>query len=634
MSKQINSPKEQPKQGMGKRGGGGGIAPAEKAKDFKGTVKKLFKYISKYKIAIILVVIFSIGSTIFTIVGPKILGNATTEIANGVMSKFTGGSGIDFPEVGKILLWVMGLYGLSAFLGYIQGLVMTQVSQKVGYNIRKDISKKINVLPMKYFDERQTGDVLSVITNDIDTLTTGLNQSATQLITSITTIVGVLIMMFSINVLMTIVALLILPISAILISFIMKRSQRHFIDQQDYLGDANGQIEETFSGINVVQVFNNQKQSIKKFEDTNKDLYDSSWKSQFFSGIMMPIMQFIGNLGYVVISVLGGYLAITGTITVGNIQSFIQYVRQFTQPIQQLAQVSNMMQSTIAASERIFDFLEAPEESQYAKNPAKMEVVENGVTKLKEVTEKDIIGNVKFDHVKFGYTEDKMIVNDFNVDVDKNQTVAIVGPTGGGKTTVIMLLMRFYDLNGGAIYIDGHDITDFDRNKLREMFGMVLQDTWLFSGTIMENIRYGRLDATDEEVYAAAKAAHAHRFIKTLSDGYDTVLNEDATNISQGQKQLLTIARTILSNPKILILDEATSSVDTRTEIQIKKAMDNLMKNRTSFIIAHRLSTIRDADTILVLKDGDIIERGNHEELIVKKGFYYDLYNSQFENVS
>lgn len=624
------SPKPQKRRGPG----GGNMAPAEKAKDFKGSAKKLLRYISNYKIGLIFVVVFAIAGTIFNIVGPRILGDATTELFNGVMDKFSGGAGINFENIASILLWLLGLYVLSTLFSFIQGIIMTQISQKVGYKLRKEINEKINRLPMKYFDKRQTGNVLSVITNDVDTLTMGLNQSATQLITSVTTIAGVLIMMFSINVIMTVVALLTLPVSVLLISFIVKKSQKHFVNQQDYLGDVNGQVEETFSGINIVQAFNNQKQNIKAFEHTNKKLYESSWKSQFLSGIMMPVMQFIGNLGYVVISVLGGYFAISGTITVGNIQSFIQYVRQFTQPIQQLAQVSNMMQSTIAASERIFEFLEEPEEVQTAVNHAKTEVIAHGVKTLRNTTIDDIKGSVTFDHVHFGYYEDKIIINNFNANIKTQQTVAIVGPTGGGKTTIVKLLMRFYDLNSGSIYVDDHNIADFDRSELRELFGMVLQDTWLFSGTIMENIRYGRLNATDEEVYAAAKAAHVHHFIQTLPDGYNTVLKEDATNISQGQKQLLTIARTILADPKILILDEATSSVDTRTEVRIQKAMNNLMKDRTSFIIAHRLSTIRDADLILVLKDGDIIEQGSHNDLLAEKGFYYELYNSQFENVS
>ena len=617
------------RRGRGPMGGGmhGGMNPAEKAKDFKGTMKKLFHYLGSYKIGLAAVLIFAAASTIFTIVGPKILGNATTEIFNGVMSKFSGGSGINFGAIGQILIFLICIYILSAVLSFIQGLIMSTITQKVGYKMRDEISKKIHRLPMNFFDKRQTGDVLSVITNDVDTFTTGLNQCSTQLITSVTTIIGILIMMFSMDVILTLIALITLPISFFIISKVIKKSQKHFTNQQNYLGEVNGQIEETFSGSIVVQAFNHEDDNIKEFENSNSKLYSSAWKSQFLSGLMMPIMQFIGNLSYVVIAVLGGYFAINGRITVGNIQSFIQYVRQFTQPIQQIAQISNMMQSIAAAAERVFIFLEEEEEQQTAENHA--EIYENG--SYRKVTPDDIIGNVTFENVCFGYNPDKIIIKNFSSQVKQGQKIAIVGPTGAGKTTIVKLLMRFYDLNSGSIYIDNYNVTDFDRSELREVFGMVLQDTWLFNGTIMENIRYGNLNASDEEVIKAAKAAHVHSFVQTLSDGYNMVLNEEASNVSQGQKQLLTIARTILADPKILILDEATSSVDTRTEIQIQKAMDNLMQGRTSFIIAHRLSTIKNADLILVMKDGDIVEQGTHDELIAKGGFYANLYNSQFE---
>lgn len=613
----------------GPMGGGmhGRMNPAEKAKDFKGTMKKLFHYLGSYKIGLAAVLIFAAASTIFTIVGPKILGNATTEIFNGVMSKFSGGSGINFGAIGQILIFLICIYILSAVLSFIQGLIMSTITQKVGYKMRDEISKKIHRLPMNFFDKRQTGDVLSVITNDVDTFTTGLNQCSTQLITSVTTIIGILIMMFSMDVILTLIALITLPISFFIISKVIKKSQKHFTNQQNYLGEVNGQIEETFSGSIVVQAFNHEEDNIKEFENSNSKLYSSAWKSQFLSGLMMPIMQFIGNLSYVVIAVLGGYFAISGRITVGNIQSFIQYVRQFTQPIQQIAQISNMMQSMAAAAERVFIFLEEEEEQQTAENHA--EIYENG--SYRKVTPDDIIGNVTFENVCFGYNPDKIIIKNFSSQVKQGQKIAIVGPTGAGKTTIVKLLMRFYDLNSGSIYIDNYNVTDFDRSELREVFGMVLQDTWLFNGTIMENIRYGNLNASDEEVIKAAKAAHVHSFVHTLPDGYNMVLNEEASNVSQGQKQLLTIARTILADPKILILDEATSSVDTRTEIQIQKAMDNLMQGRTSFIIAHRLSTIKNADLILVMKDGDIVEQGTHDELIAKGGFYANLYNSQFE---
>ena len=602
-------------------GGGphGGMGAGEKAKDFKGTIRKLMKYLSEYKIGLIFVLLFAIGSTIFNIAGPKILGKATTEIFTGLVGKVSGGSGIDFEKIAHILIFLMCLYVTSAIFSFIQGYIMTGVSQKLTYRLRKEISEKINRMPMNYFDTRTHGEVLSRVTNDIDTLSQSLNQSATQIITSFTTIIGVLIMMLSISPLMTLVALLILPISLGLISTIVKRSQRHFKNQQEYLGHVNGQVEEVYGGHNIVKAFNKETDVIKEFDETNEILYQSAWKSQFFSGMMMPIMQFVGNLGYVAVAILGGCLAIKKTIEVGDIQSFIQYVRNFTQPITQVAQVANMLQSTAAASERVFEFLEEEEEDQFAQNPVSVEGLE---------------GNVEFDHVHFGYNADKIIINDFSAKVKQGQKIAIVGPTGAGKTTMIKLLMRFYDVNSGAILIDGHNLKDFNRGELRQMFGMVLQDTWLFHGSIKENIRYGKLDATDEEVIEAAKAAHVHRFVQTLPNGYDMELNEEASNVSQGQKQLLTIARAILADPKILILDEATSSVDTRTEGRIQKAMDNLMRGRTSFIIAHRLSTIRDADLILVMKDGDIIEQGNHEELLKQNGFYAELYNSQFEKTS
>lgn len=616
----------------GPRRHGHGPAPVEKAKDFKGSILKLLKYIGRYKIALAFVIIFAVASTVFNILGPKIMGNATTELFNGIISKFSGGAGIDFAAIANILLWLIALYVASALFAFIQGLIMVNISQKIGYRMRNEIIRKINRLPMNYFDKKQTGEVLSIVTNDVDTLTTGLNQSTTQLITSAATIIGVLYMMFSINWMMTLIALLILPLSVGFVSVIGSKSQKYFKSQQDYLGHVNGQVEETFSGIRVVQAFNGEKKNIEEFDKANNILYTSAWKSQFLSGLMMPIMQFIGNTGYAAIAVLGGFLAINGTITVGNIQSFVQYVRQFTQPIQQLAQVSNMIQSMAAASERIFDFLSETEEEQTAENPA--EITDKITGKKRRVTPDDIDGSVSFDNVSFGYSSDKIIIKNFNAHIKPGQKVAIVGPTGAGKTTMVKLLMRFYDVTTGSISVGGYNIKNFDRSELRELFGMVLQDTWLFSGTIMENLRYGKLDATDEEVKNAAKAAHVHNFVRTLPDGYDMELNEDTSNISQGQKQLLTIARTILADPKILILDEATSSVDTRTEIRIQKAMDNLMKGRTSFIIAHRLSTIKDADLILVMKDGDIIEQGTHNQLLEKKGFYYDLYNSQFDKVS
>ncbi|RGT72752.1 ABC transporter ATP-binding protein [Ruminococcus sp. AF18-22] len=600
---------------MGHGGMGGGMQ-GEKPKDFKGTLKKLLIYMSAYRLQLLFVIIFAVCGTIFNIAGPKILGKATTEIFNGLVSKVSGGSGMDFGKIGQILFMTLGLYVISALCTFIQGMIMTGISQKTTYRLRKEISEKISRMPMDYFDTKPVGEILSRVTNDVDTVGQSLNQSATQLITSVTTIIGVLAMMLSISPLMTVMALLILPISAGLLSFVMKHSQRYFRDQQEYLGNVNGQVEEIYSGHNIIKAFNKEEDVIRAFNETNGKLYNAAWRSQFFSGMMMPIMQFIGNLGYVGVAILGGYLAIKRTIEVGDIQSFIQYVRNFTQPIQQIAQVSNMLQMTTAASERVFAFLDEKEEEQTAEDPVRVE---------------GLRGNVTFEHVRFGYNPDKTIIHDFSAEIKEGQKIAIVGPTGAGKTTMIKLLMRFYDVSSGAVKIDGHDIRDFNRNELREMFGMVLQDTWLFHGTIRDNIRYGRLDASEEEIVNAAKAAHVHRFVQTLPGGYDMELNEEASNVSQGQKQLLTIARAILADPKILILDEATSSVDTRTEVLIQKAMDNLMKGRTSFVIAHRLSTIRDADLILVMKDGDIVEQGTHDALIAQKGFYAELYNSQFE---
>ena len=597
-------------------GHGPGMRPTEKAKDFKGSMGKLFRYMSRYKLRFVMVFIFAVAGTVFNIAGPKILGKATTELFNGLVAKVNGTGSINFSKIGMILLWTLGLYLASACFSFIQGWIMTGISNDVTYNLRKDISKKINKLPLNYFESRTNGEILSRVTNDVDTLQMSLNQSLTQLITSITTLIGVFIMMLSINVWMTLAALLILPVSMFIIQAVMKHSQKYFQAQQNYLGAVNGQIEENFGGHDVVRVFNKENDVLEEFEKDNKKLYESAWKSQFFSGMMMPIMQFVGNLGYVMVALLGGVFVIKGSIEVGDIQSFFQYIRNFTQPIQQIAQVTNLLQSSAAASERVFEFLDEEEEVQQPENPDSIE---------------GLNGNVQFEHVEFGYNSDKIIVHDFSADVHDGQKVAIVGPTGAGKTTMVKLLMRFYDVNKGAIKVDGHDVRNFNRSELHEMFGMVLQDTWLFSGTIMENIRYGRLDATDEEVIAAAKAAHIHNFIMQQPGGYQMVLDEETSNISQGQKQLLTIARAILADNKILILDEATSSVDTRTEMQIQKAMDNLMKGRTSFVIAHRLSTIKDADLILVMKDGDIIEQGNHKELLAANGFYADLYNSQFD---
>lgn len=590
--------------------------PGEKARDFKGTTGKLLRYMGSYRYGLIAVLIFAIGGTAFNIAGPKILSKATTELFNGLMAKVSGTGGIDFEKIGRILLYLLGVYLLSTCLSFVQGLIMTGISQKLCYRFRKEISMKIHRMPFRYFESRTVGEVLSRITNDVDTLGQSLNQSITQLITSVTTIIGILIMMLSISPVMTLIALVILPVSGMLIGIVVKFSQKYFVAQQTYLGKVNGQVEEVYGGHNIVKAFNREEQALEEFNENNEALYQSAWKSQFLSGMMHPIMMFVGNLGYVAVAVSGSLLAIKGTIEVGDIQAFIQYVKNFTQPIVQVAQVSNMLQSMAAAAERVFEFLDEEEEDVEIAHPVRLDKIE---------------GAVSFEHVKFGYQEDKIIIHDFSSRIAPGQMVAIVGPTGAGKTTMVKLLMRFYDVNEGSIRVDGHDIREFNRSELREGFGMVLQDTWLFKGTIMENIRYGRLDATDEEVIAAAKAAHAHRFIQTLPGGYQMELNEDASNVSQGQKQLLTIARAILADNRILILDEATSSVDTRTEARIQKAMNNLMKGRTSFVIAHRLSTIRDADLILVMKDGDIIEQGNHEQLLAKKGFYAELYNSQFE---
>lgn len=598
-------------------------ANQEKAKDFKGTMGKLLnKYMAKYKWQLIIVIIFAIGGTIFNIVGPKILGNATTEIYTGLTSKITGGSGINFENIANILITLLILYVVSMCFSGIQGFVMTNVSQKVTYKMRNDLVSKINKLPMRYFDKKTNGEVLSIITNDIDTLSTNLNQSITQIISASCTLIGILAMMLSISWQMTLVSIIILPITLIIVSFIVSKSQKYFKRQQDYLGHVNGQVEEVYGGHNIVKAFNGEEKAIEKFEQENEVLYKSAWKSQFLSGLMHPIMNFMGNVSYVAVSILGGYYAIKGRITVGNIQSFIQYSKQFNQPIAQIAQISGTLQSMAAAAERIFEFLEEKEEIQELPN-AKSITDENGNIILD--------GNIEFDHVKFGYNPENIIINDFNAEVKDGQKIAIVGPTGAGKTTIVKLLMRFYDLNDGAIYIDGNNVTDYNRGDIRKLFGMVLQDTWLFNGTIKDNIKYGKPDATDSEVIEAAKAAHIHHFIKTLPNSYNMVLNEETSNISAGQKQLLTIARVILANPKILILDEATSSIDTRTEIQIQSAMDNLMKGRTSFIIAHRLSTIKNADLILVMQHGDIVEQGTHEELLAKNGAYANLYNSQFE---
>lgn len=597
-------------------GPGRGMIPGEKSKDFKNSIEKLVRYLGRYWYAIVAVMIFAAVSTVFSVAGPKVMARATNALVEGLGKKIAGTGSIDFTYIAKVLLFTLGLYICSAVFSFIQGMIMTGITQKTCYRMRKEISEKINRMPMKYFESRTYGEVLSRITNDVDTLGQSLNQSVTQIITSVATLVGTLVMMISISGIMTLISLVILPVSAILISFIIKHSQKYFRQQQEYLGHINGQVEEVYGGHLVVQAYNKQESTIKKFEDTNQILFQSAWKSQFLSGLMQPIMQFVGNLGYVGVAISGGLLAIRGTIGVGEIQAFIQYVRNFTQPIQQIAQVANMLQSMAAASERVFEFLDEEEEELTVEHAVHLDHVD---------------GYVDFSHVSFGYNPDQIIIRDFSAHVTPGQKIAIVGPTGAGKTTMVKLLMRFYDVTGGAIQVDGHDIRDFNRQELRDAFGMVLQDTWLFKGSIMENIRYGRLDATDEEVIEAAKAAHAHHFIQTLPGGYQMELNEDASNVSQGQKQLLTIARAILADNPILILDEATSSVDTRTEVRIQKALDNLMRGRTSFIIAHRLSTIRNADLILVMKDGDIIEQGTHEQLLVQKGFYADLYNSQFE---
>ena len=589
----------------------------ESAKNFKGTTKKLIKnYLSKYKIGLLIVVVFAIGSTIFTIVGPKILGNATTEIFNGLVNKLYGKGGINFEKIGTILLTLLALYVVSAIFSFIQGFVMTNISQKLSYTLRQDLSKKINKLPMNYFDKKTNGEVLSIITNDIDTLGMNLNQSITQIITSVCTLIGILVMMLTISWQMTLISVIVMPIGAVLVKIIVGKSQKYFKKQQDYLGHVNGQVEEIYSGLTVVKAFNGEEKAQNDFSKANKELYRSAWRSQFLSGLMYPIMNFISNIGYVGVAIAGGYLAINGRITVGNIQSFIQYNKQFTQPVNQIAEVSSMLQAMVAATERIFDFLEEEEEVE---------------TATKDIDITKIQGNVTFEHVKFGYRPDDIIIKDFNATVKSGQKIAIVGPTGAGKTTMVKLLMRFYDLTGGRILLDGIDIKDIERGKLRQMFGMVLQDTWLFGGTVKDNIKYSKEDATDDEVIRAAKSARVHHFIKTLPNGYNSEINEESSNISAGQKQLLTIARVILADPKILILDEATSSIDTKTEIEIQKAMDNLMEGRTSFVIAHRLSTIKNADLILVMNHGDIVEQGTHDELLAKGGMYEKLYNSQFE---
>lgn len=605
----------------GRHGGMGGpkvskMMPGEKAKNFRTTLKNLIDYMGRYKFAVLAVIVFAAASTIFSVAGPKVMGMATTELAEGLMRKIQGSGGIDFDRILRILLYTLGLYGFSSAFIFVQGWIMSGITQKICYRMRKDISKKINRMPMKYFESRTYGEVLSRITNDVDTLGQGLNQSITQIITSVATIVGVVVMMLSISPLMTLIAAVILPLSVILLSLVVKLSQKHFRTQQEYLGHINGLVEETFGGHLVIKAFNKEESTVKTFEETNDVLYESAWKSQFMSGLMHPVMMFVGNLGYAGVVISGGLLAIKGTIGIGDIQAFIQYVKNFTQPIQQVAQVINQVQSMAASAERVFEFLDEEEEEQTAEDAV---VLENPQ------------GAVEFRHVRFGYNPDKVVIRDFSAVVKPGQKIAIVGPTGAGKTTIVKLLMRFYDVQGGQILLDGHDIRDFNRRELRDSFGIVLQDTWLYKGSIMENIRYGRLDATDEEVKRAAEAAHADHFIKILPKGYDMELNEDASNVSQGQKQLLTIARAILADNRVLILDEATSSVDTRTEELIQKAMDNLMEGRTSFIIAHRLSTIKNADLILVMKDGDIIEQGSHEELLEQNGFYADLYNSQFD---
>lgn len=597
----------------------GAMGAGERAKDFGGTFRKLVKYMARFKWGLALALILSVGSAVFSIIGPKKMGAITTEIFSGLMSRLQGGAGIDYARIGSLLLWLLGLYLLSALLSFMQHFIMTGLSQKLSYDLRSQLASKVHRLPMSYFDHVTHGEVLSRVTNDVDTLGQSLNQSLSQVVSSITTAVGVLIMMFSISWQMTLVALCIIPLSAILMGVVVKKSQKYFVGQQKYLGEVNGQVEEIFSGHVVVKAFNAQDNAAEAFDHVNAQLYRSGWKAQFLSGLMQPITGLIGNLGYVAAVVMGSGYAASGVITVGDIQSFIQYVRNFNQPISQIAQIFNVLQSTMAAGERVFEFLEEEEEEASVSNPVSIDGIQ---------------GEVTFDHVRFGYTPDRTIIHDFNATIRPGQKIAIVGPTGAGKSTMVKLLMRFYDVTGGRILIDGHDVRDFDRDQLRLLFGMVLQDTWLFGGTIEENIRYGRLDATDEEVVAAARSAHAHHFIKTQPGGYQMELNEESSNISQGQKQLLTIARAILADPKIMILDEATSSVDTRTEIRIQKGMDELMKGRTSFVIAHRLSTIRDADLILVMRDGDIVEQGTHEELLAKGGFYKELYQAQFENAA
>lgn len=604
--------------GVGRGPGGPGMMPVVKAKDFKGTMKRLLEYLHLYRWLILIVILFSVASAAFGIYGPKLLGKATTKVFEGILGQVTGTStGIDFSYISGIMITLLILYGLSSLFAYIQGIIMAKVSMQVSYNMRNDIASKINRIPLRYFDDTNHGEVLSRVTNDVDTVSQTLNQSLSQLITSFTTVVGVLVMMLTISFTMTLIALFIIPASMVIVVGIIKKSQKYFKDQQKYLGNVNGHVEEMYSGHVVVKTFNGEDKSEATFETMNEQLYQTAWKSQFLSGLMMPVMNIVGNVGYVAVCVVGGALAAKRTIEVGDIQAFVQYVRNFTMPITQLANVSNVMQQTAAAAERVFEFLDEEEEIEEAKAPVKMA---------------NVVGDVSFNHVHFGYSPDKIIVNDFSVDIKQGQKVAIVGPTGAGKTTMVKLLMRFYDVNAGAILVDHVDIRNYSREDLRDHFGMVLQDTWLYNGSIMENIRYGRLNATDEEVIEAAKAAHVDSFVHMLPDGYDMILNEDASNVSQGQKQLITIARAILSEPKILILDEATSSVDTRTEVQIQKAMNHLMADRTSFIIAHRLSTIRDADTILVMNEGDIVEQGKHEELLAKGGFYANLYRSQFDN--
>ena len=623
-------------------GGPHSMMRGEKAKDFSGSLKKLILYMKKYRLRFAVMLVCAIAGTVFTIVGPRILGRATTQLFNGIVAKITGTGGIAFQKIGQILLQVMLLYLVSALFSMLQGFLMTGISNDVTYRLRKDISDKINRLPLKYYESRTTGEILSRVTNDVDTLQMGVNQSVTQLITSVTTLIGVLIMMLSINLWMTLAALVILPVSGMIIMNVMKHSQKYFAGQQKYLGEVNGQIEEVYGGHTIVKVFNKEEDAVDAFNQVNRELYNTAWKSQFFAGVMQPIMQFVGNLGYVVVAILGGYMTIRGAIEVGDIQSFFQYIRSFTQPITQVAQITNMLQSSAAAAERVFEFLEEPEEDQGLEEEATVPASAADASALAFDSRPSAAaasataapGSVVFDHVRFGYDPDKIIIHDFSAEVSPGQKIAIVGPTGAGKTTMVKLLMRFYDVNSGAILVNGKDVRSYHRSTLREEFGMVLQDTWLFSGTIMENIRYGKPDASDEEVIAAAKAAHVHNFIMQQSGGYQMVLNEETSNISQGQKQLLTIARAILADNRILILDEATSSVDTRTEIRIQKAMDNLMKGRTSFIIAHRLSTIRDADCILFMKDGDIMEQGPHEELLEKNGLYAQMYNSQFEKTS